>query len=77
MPKPKRVPKDYGKGSRPAGGYAERKQNIIDRLEEAGRTSGKSAQQIKQEDELDAVFEPEVEIEQPESKDWFDVIFGD
>jgi len=75
MPNPKKT-KTYGKGSRPAGGYRERKQSVIDRLEEAGRTSGKSARQVKNEEEVDAVFELEVETE-PENKDWWDELFGD
>ena len=73
---PKKQKKIWGKDARPAGGYRERKQSVVDRLDEAGRTHGKSAKQIKQEKELDTVFEPEEQTE-PESKDWFDVIFGD
>ena len=76
MPKPQKKAKVYGPGSRPAGGYAERKQSIIDRLEEAGRTRGRSAKEIKAENDVDAVFEPEEQTE-PESKHWWDEIFGD
>ena len=45
-------------------------------LEEAGRTHGKSPQEIKDESDVDAVFEQDVDPE-PESKDWWDQIFGD
>ena len=45
-------------------------------LEEAGRTHGKSQREIKDESTVDAVFEPEEQTE-PESKDWWDTIFGD
>ena len=54
-----------------------KKQDYLKNLERAAYVGGKTPKQVKEMEEVDAVFEPEVEIEQPESKDWFDVIFGD
>lgn len=54
-----------------------KKQDYLKNLERAAYVGEKTPKQVKEMEEVDAVFEPEVEIEQPESKDWFDVIFGD
>ena len=53
-----------------------KKEDYLENLRRAAYVDGKTAKEVKAESKIDAVFEPEEQTE-PESKDWWDQIFGD
>ena len=74
MPKKKKLNPD--RPLNPKMSSYSKKQDYLKNLERAAYVGGKTPQQVKQEDELDSVFESEEQTE-PESKDWWDTLFGD
>ena len=74
MPKKKNLSPDRPLNPR-MDSYSNKK-DYLKNLDRAAYVGDKTPKEVKAMEDVDAVFEPEEQTE-PESKDWWDTIFGD